>query len=71
MSEQECHMNLQFCTWSHMLAAILKRYPLDCMIKLLLLTTRSIFNNVGNFDAGRWPPHVLGTPARRSKPGQR
>ena len=66
MSKQECHMNLQFYTWSHMFAeksnkffstaASLNCYPLDCMMKLLLLTARTLFNNVGNFVAGRCPP---------------
>ena len=51
-------------------AASLNRHPLESMIKLLLLTARTTFNNVGNIVAGRCPPHVVGTPARRSTPGQ-
>ncbi len=47
-------------------AASLNRYPLDRMIKLLLLTTRTTFCQGGELRCWSLPPHVLGTPARRS-----
>lgn len=69
--EHTCSSN-----WNHMLAenqgmifstaSRLNRYPLDHLVKRLLLTTRTFWLWWGT--AGRCPPLLCRTPARRSTP---